>query len=174
MMDEVRIPPQLLRYVSKLEEELDQAEAEVARLRMRVSSLETQWAESDTAAAIFQAMSRAEAAEAMLQEEHDARMEALAQRDEARATKDMHKERQEEAWAEVERLRGSVRDDLRRRFGDATRCGIVREKLTASEAEVERLRDEIAAVKTDNYRINRHRDECEAEVERLRGALENP
>jgi hypothetical protein len=29
-------------------------------------------------------------------------MEALAQRDEARATKDMHKERQEEAWAELE------------------------------------------------------------------------
>jgi BMFP domain-containing protein YqiC len=38
--------------------------AEVERLRMRVSSLETQWAESDTAAAIFQAMSRAEQAEA--------------------------------------------------------------------------------------------------------------
>jgi chromosome segregation ATPase len=41
-----------------------------------------------------------------------------------------------------------------------------------AEAEVERLRDEIAAVKTDNYRINRHRDECEAELERLREAAE--
>jgi DNA repair exonuclease SbcCD ATPase subunit len=59
-----RIPRLLVWLREVAEDARREAEAEVERLRMRVSSLETQWAESDTAAAIFQAMSRAEQAEA--------------------------------------------------------------------------------------------------------------
>lgn len=49
-----------LAEIERLTRERDEA-------RSRVSSLETQWAESDTAKAIFQAMERAEQAEAQVE-----------------------------------------------------------------------------------------------------------
>lgn len=71
--------------------------------------------------------------------------EAEAERDEARATKDMHKERQEEAWAERDALRAEV-DRLDHRFNvfDAENRAL-RAELAAKDAEVASLKAEIPA-----------------------------
>jgi hypothetical protein len=122
-------------------------------------------------------------AEEMLREEHDARMEALAQRDEARATKDMHKERQEEAWAEVERLRAAL--DKTGEWVAAVdpklpmpgRGDSQQEVLNVIElalsGEVERLRYEAEVDKllADAIYQREEKEKAEAEVERLREAL---
>jgi hypothetical protein len=81
-------------------------------------------------------------AEEMLREEHDARMEALAQRDEARATKDMHKERQEEAWAEVERLsqEGCAISDHHHAMSKLSLITEIEIRANKAEAEIERVR----------------------------------
>jgi hypothetical protein len=73
----------------------------------------------------------------MLREEHDARMEALAQRDEARATKDMHKERQEEAWAEVERLRAKLKEMVNCPIGGSGQRLPTPEAVARARAEAE-------------------------------------
>jgi hypothetical protein len=66
-------------------------------------------------------------------------MEALAQRDEARATKDMHKERQEEAWAEVARLRAFAERLLYvHEMRDEKTAGAILESVLRGEGEGEK------------------------------------
>jgi DNA repair exonuclease SbcCD ATPase subunit len=87
-------------------------------------------------------------------------MEALAQRDEARATKDMHKERQEEAWAEVERLK---------RDWEAAEGHWIA-LLKAAEAKLaEAQKDTCSTAAAYSERVN----DLEAEVERLRAEIKS-
>jgi len=66
---------------------------------------------------------------------------AIAERDEARATKDLHKERQEEAWAEVDALRAQLaaaREEIAAWTKDSNdaREAFATEKARADRAEV--------------------------------------